>query len=234
VSATTSTAVTYARIPPRRSTSRAATWWGRAWVRAVEEAAYGESDLHTGRALSRSGAIGGITVDRGSVVAACYDRSGVWTVTATVPELDPISHRAFVEVVAGEAGHLAALMAGELPHRLVEQAEEAGVELLPYGGELAASCTCDAWVDPCPHALAVMLQVAWLVDGDPWVLLRLRGLAPETLPAELAAIPPETSDPIDDLEDLDDDLPAALDAALRAARVVALADHPGAEIAHLL
>jgi hypothetical protein len=79
-----------------------------------------------------------------------------------------------------------------------------------------------------------LLQVAWLVDGDPWVLLRLRGLAPETLPAELAAIPPETSDPIDDLEDLDDDLPAALDAALRAARVVALADHPGAEIAHLL
>jgi uncharacterized Zn finger protein len=235
VSATTATAVTFARIPPRRSTSRAATWWGRAWVRAVEEAAYGESDLHTGRALSRSGGIGGITVDRGSVLAACYDRSGVWTVTATVPELDPISHRAFVEVVAGESGHLAALMAGELPHRLVEQAEEAGVELLPYGGELGASCTCDAWVDPCPHALAVMLQVAWLVDGDPWVLLRLRGLAPESLQAELAAIPREATDPVPEAsDDVDDDLATALDAALRAARVVALSDLPGAEITHLL
>ena len=109
--------------------------------------------------------------------------------SATVPELDPVSRRAFVEVVAGESGHLAALLAGELPHRLVEQSEEAGVELLPYGGELGSACPCGAWVDPCVHALAVLLQVAWLVDGDPWVLLRLRGLAPDDLQAELAAVP---------------------------------------------
>ena len=233
MSAATSTAVTFARIPPRRSTSRAATWWGRAWVRAVEEAAYGESDLHAGRALSRSGGIGGITVDHGSVVAACYDRSGVWSVSATVPELDPVSRRAFVEVVAGESGHLAALMAGELPHRLVEQAEEAGVELLPYGGELGASCPCGSWVDPCVHALAVMLQVAWLVDGDPWVLLRLRGLSPDELHAELLAAA-EQPGPDEPDTGLDADLAAAVDAAARAARVVALADDPDAEIGHLL
>jgi hypothetical protein len=60
-----------------------------------------------------------------------------------------------------------------------------------------------------------MLQVAWLVDGDPWVLLRLRGLSPDDLEPE-------------------DDLAVALDAALRSARIVALADDPGAEISHLL
>ena len=211
------TAVTFARIPPRRSTTRAATWWGRAWVRAVEEAAYGESDLHAGRALSRSGGIGGITVDHGSVVAACYDRSGVWSVSATVPELDPVSRRAFVEVVAGESGHLAALMAGELPHRLVEQAEEAGVELLPYGGELGSSCTCDAWTDPCPHALAVMYQLAWLVEADPFVLLHLRGLARDDLLARLhdrvgSPSPAEQEDP---------DVDVAVDAAMRAAALLA-------------
>jgi uncharacterized Zn finger protein len=228
VSASATTAVTFARIPPRRATSRAATWWGRAWVRAVEEASYGESDLHAARAMSRSGSIGGITIDHGSVVAACYDRAGVWSVSATVPELDPVSRRAFVEVVAGESGHLGALMAGELPHRLVEQAEEAGVELLPYGGELGSACPCAAWVDPCVHALALMLQVAWLVDGDPWVLLRLRGLSPDDLQAELAAVSLEESDP------LADDLAVAMDAAVRAARVVALAEDPAAEIIHLL
>jgi uncharacterized Zn finger protein len=193
----------------------------------VEEASYGESDLHAARALSRSGAIGGITIDHGSVVAACYDRVGVWSVSATVPELDPVSRRAFVEVVAGESGHLAALMSGELPHRLVEQAEEAGVELLPYGGELGSACPCAAWVDPCVHALAVMLQVAWLVDGDPWVLLRLRGLSPDDLQAELAVTAEQP-----DRES--DDLAAAVDAAVRAARVVALADDPAAEIRHLI
>ncbi len=234
MSASATTAVTFARIPPRRSTSRAATWWGRAWVRAVEEAAYGESDLHAARSLSRSGSIGGITVDHGELVAACYDRAGVWSVTATVPELDPVSRRAFLEVVTGETGHRAALMTGQLPHRLVEQAEEAGVELLPYGGELGSACTCDAWVDPCPHALAAMLQVAWLVDGDPWVLLRLRGLSPDDLHDDLHnphAAPSTADEPSDPASD---DLTVALDAALRAARVVALADDPAAEIAHLL
>jgi uncharacterized Zn finger protein len=139
-----------------------------------------------------------------------------------------VSRQAFVDVVAAESGHLGALMAGELPHRLVEQAEEAGVELLPYGGELGSACPCAAWVDPCVHALAVMLQVAWLVDGDPWVLLRLRGLAPDKLQAELAAPPAEQTGPEPD------DLATALDAAVRAARVVALADDPAAEIQHLL
>jgi uncharacterized Zn finger protein len=237
VSPASTSGVTFSRIPPRRSTTRAATWWGRAWVRAVEEASYSESDLHTARALSRSGAIGGITLDRGSVVAACFDRSDVWSVGATVPELDPVSRRAFVEVVAGESGHLAALLAGDLPYRLVEQAEGAGVELLPYGGELGASCPCGSWVDPCVHALAVMLQVAWLVDGDPWVLLRLRGLSPDELHAELAAAAEQPGDP-DSHTDIDPgtdaDLASAVDAAARAARVVALADDPDAEIGHLL
>lgn len=232
-------AVTFARIPPRRSTSRAATWWGRAWVRAVEEASYSDHDLHAARALSRSGAIGGISVDRGTVVAACYDRADVWSVSGTLPELDPISRRAFVDVVAGESGHLAALLAGELPYRLVEQSEEAGVELLPYGGELGASCPCDGWVDPCVHALAVLLQVAWLVDGDPWVLLRLRGLSPEGLQAELSAgtgnrTGAASDVAVGDRPELGGDLAAAMDAAVRAARVLALADDPTAEIGHLV
>jgi uncharacterized Zn finger protein len=196
-------------------------------VRAVEEASYAESDLHTARGLSRSGGIGGITVDSGVVVAQVHHRADVWSVTATVPRLDPVSRRAFVEVVAGESGHLGALMAGELPHRLVEQAEEAGVELLPYGGELGSACPCGSWVDPCVHALAVMLQVAWLVDGDPWVLLRLRGLDPDELQAELAAAPTGRAAGHDDLA-------VAMDAAVRAARVVALAGDPAAEVAHLL
>jgi uncharacterized Zn finger protein len=232
------TGVTFTRIPPRRSTSRAATWWGRAWVRAVEEASYADNDLHAARVLSRAGGIGQITVDAGQVVARCLDGADVWTVVATVPELDPVGRRAFVEVVAGESGHLAALLAGELPHRLVEQAEEVGVELLPYGGELGSACACQSWVDPCVHALAVLLQVAWLIDGDPWVLLRLRGVSPDGLEAEMATItaarPHEAGVTQATVPDVDGDLATAVDAAVRAARVLALLDDPGAEIGHLV
>ena len=135
--------------------------------------------------LARSGSVGAITVAAGQFLAAVEDGDQLWSTSTTLPVLDHDDRAAFVEAVAAEAGRLPALLAGELPHLLVEHAEESGVELLPYGGELQASCTCAAWVDPCPHALATAYQVAWLADADPFVLLALRGLSREELLARL-------------------------------------------------
>jgi len=223
-------AVVHPRIAARRGGRRASTWWGRAWVRAVEESAYGEKEQRTARALARAGAVGGITVDAGSVVASVEDDHGLWTARVALPVLDEAGVNTLVEVVAAEAGRAPALLAGELPHPLVEHAEEAGVELLPYGGELDASCTCDAWLDPCTHALALMSQVTWLLERDPLVLLHLRGLPRDDLLARLH----DRSSPDRPDDDGDADLDVALDAAVRAARVLDLLDDPDASIEHLL
>lgn len=218
-------AVVHPRVPPRRGGARAATWWARAWLRAVEEAAYDEADLVAARRLARSGRIGGIIVDRGSFVAAVEDDGGLWTTSGSVPVLDDAARDAFVETVAAEAGRVAALLAGDLPHALVEHAEDAGAELLPYGGELGATCTCESWTDPCVHALAVLSQLGWLLDGDPFVLLHLRGLPREDLLARLHARSvraPAGGDeqPGGGAEATDED--TAYDAALRAARALDL------------
>lgn len=221
------TAVRHPRQPARRGGSRPTSWWGRAWARAVDEAAYAEEELRRGRRLARAGSVGQIGVDAGSLWAAVEGERGPWTVTVDVPVLDDASRDAFVETVAAEAGRIAALLAGELPHALVEHAEEAGVELLPYGGELAAACTCEPWVDPCEHALAVLHQVGWLVDRDPFVLLHLRGLAREQLLAALHArtgAPTAGDDPggVDEAEETT--LELALEATLRARRLLAELD----------
>jgi uncharacterized Zn finger protein len=141
-------------------------------------------------------------------------------VLGTVPVLDPGATEALVETVAAEAGRVAALLAGDLPHTLVEHAEEAGVELLPFGSELGSTCTCQAWTDPCPHALAVMYQLAWLVEDDPFVLLHLRGLARDDLLSRLH----ERSEPAPTAEPEDPDVDIAADAALRAAALLAELD----------
>ena len=216
--------VVHPRVPPRRSNARAATWWGKAWTRAVEESAYAERDLAAARTLSRSGRIGGISLDgAGGFVAAVEDAVGLWTVSGSVPVLDPPARDTLVEVVAAESGRIAALLAGDLPHLLVEHAEEAGVELLPYGGELGSACTCPAWVDPCVHALAVLYQLTWLIEADPFVLLQLRGLPRDELLARLHA----------DDGPAGDDVETALDAALRAARVLEALDDPDRPVDHL-
>ncbi|MEV7429575.1 MULTISPECIES: SWIM zinc finger family protein [unclassified Nocardioides] len=211
--------VVHPRVPARRGGARAGTWWARAWLRAAEEAAYDEADLVAARRLARSGRIGGIIVDVGTFVAAVEDDGGLWTTSGTVPVLDEPARQAFVETVAAEAGRVAALLAGDLPHTLVEHAEDAGVELLPYGGELGATCTCTSWTDPCVHALAVLHQLAWLLEGDPFVLLHLRGLPRDELLARLHARSGPAA-PEEDPAEVDAD--TAYDAALRAARALDL------------
>jgi len=206
--------VTHPRLPPRRGAARASTWWGRAWVRAVEETTYGEAELRPARALARSGAVGQIAVEPGAFLADVVG-DDVCTVTGSIPVLDDASRDGLVETVAAEAGRIGALLAGDLPHTLVEHAEEAGVELLPEGRELAATGTCAAPTDPCVHALAVLYQLTWLLDADPVVLLHLRGLPRDDLLARLH----DRGDPaVAEPHDLD--LDTGYDAVVRAARLL--------------
>lgn len=224
--------VVHSRLAARTRPARASTWWGKAWVRAVEEAAYADGDLRKARTLARGGHVGGITVTPGGFVASVEDEGGLVTASGTVPVLDDAGREALVETVAAEAGRVAALLAGDLPHTLVEHADQLGVELLPYGGELGSSCTCGYWADPCPHALAVLYQLTWLVEADPFVLLHLRGVARDVLLADLHERS-TTSEVTQDEPVEEGDVDTAVDAALRAARILELVDDPATGIDHL-
>jgi uncharacterized Zn finger protein len=208
--------VTHPRLAPRRSAVR--SWWGKAWQRAVEEAAYTPTELRAGRRIARAGDVGGISVGPGSLLAAVREGDDAWTVEVRVPVLDDLGRRGLVDAVAAESGRIAALLSGDLPHVLVEHAEEAGVELLPYGAELASGCTCTGFLDPCPHALAVLVQTGWLVDADPLVLFAIRGLDRESLLAALHArsLGERDDQPGGGADTLADDVELAADAVLRA------------------
>lgn len=221
------TRLLHPRYAPRRDATRARSWWGKAWVRAVEEAAYTPEELTRARRLARDGAVGAVTTDPGVIVAAVEDGDELWTTSCRLPVLEPEAVDALVEAVAAESGRVAELLAGRLPLELVEHAEEAGVELLPFGGELETECTCAAWVDPCPHALAVLSQLAWLLDDHPLLLLHLRGLPRDELLHRLHLSAGAAVD------EVDPDLDTGLDAAFRAARILELLDEPGRRVDHL-
>ena len=223
--------VTHPRFRPRTG-ARATTWWSKAWARTMEESAYAVEDLRAGRALARRGAVGHISVSGGGFVAPVDEGDETYTVEAAVERLDDASTAMFVDVVAGGAGRIASLLAGDLPHSLVEAVEESGVELLPYAGELGWTCSCSGWMDPCRHALAVGTQVGWLVAADPFVLIALRGLAREELLARLQVLGGASGAAADGLGV--DDLDTGLDAALRAARILEVAEDPDRGIDHLV
>jgi uncharacterized Zn finger protein len=221
-----STVLTFASEPHRRGAVRVDSWWGRAFLRAIEELAYDDNQLSGARSLARSGRIGGLVVEAGRFAAAVDDERGLWTVTGTVPVLARDSVAALSEVLGASPERAEALLVGELPLDVAEHAEEAGVELVPYGEELAVTCTCGYWHAVCAHSLAVMHQLCWTVDRDASVLLHLRGAERDELLGQLrqgmrrqrsagpdaggvAATGESARDQVDDVE-------IALDAVLRA------------------
>ena len=191
----------------RGPVARSTTWWGRAWVRSFEETALDASDLVTARSLARSGRLGAVMVLAG-MASVVVDRGGPTSVMAQlrVTRLDEQAWLSFSAELAREAGFTAALESGELPTDLVEHADQAGVELLPGPADLETACECDAWAQPCVHALALLYQLAWHLDADPYALLLLRGRTREQLTA--TPVSPEVLD----------------DASARAAAILRLAE----------
>ncbi len=174
----------------RGPAARSTTWWGRAWVRSFEENVLDFSDLTAARALARSGRLGAVMVLAG-MSSVVVDRGDPASVIAQlrVRQLDEAAWQVFAGEVGREAGFAAALESGELPVELVEHADQAGVELLPSAADLESACACDAWAQPCVHALALAYQLAWHLDGDPYALLLLRGRTREQLLDEAPAVP---------------------------------------------
>ncbi len=182
-----STAQGYPAFPAQRRSTRGRSWWARAWVQALEDTSLDNAQLLKGRRYANSGHVGTITISPGRIGATVYSPDDTYEVVVRVDELTEAEWEQFLEQVAARAGHIAALLDGEMPHDLVEAAEAAGVALLPGIGDLDPSCTCDDWELPCQHAAGLAYQVAWLLDSDPFVLLHLRGRSRELLLDQLVA-----------------------------------------------
>ena len=153
----------------------ATTWWGKAWVKALEDTALNTTLIRLGRRYAHAGVVGPITVSPGRLHAQVHDDDTVYSTTVSVPALSEVQWGRFLDRVAEHSGHIAALLDNDMPRDLVLAAEESGVDLLPGIGDLEPDCDCDDWELTCRHAAALAFQVGWLLDADPFVLLLLKG-----------------------------------------------------------
>ena len=172
-------------MPPRRSFGR--TWWGRAWVDALEQRAKLDPNrLPRGRTYARQGTVSELHVGAGAVSARVRgSRPQPYKVTITMRTFTDGEWDTLLGVVGTQLGHAAALLDGELPGALTEQAREAGVDLLPGPGDLRPRCSCPDSANPCKHVAAVYYLVADEVDRDPFTLFLLRGRPRADVLAEL-------------------------------------------------
>ncbi len=166
---------TFAALPPPPGRAFAQTWWGRAWLKSLEDAAVDSEQVRAGRRLARAGAVGAVSVRPGRITAVVQDRDRTTHRSdVLLQELSDEQWDRFLDMAVERAGHIAALLDRDMPPHLVEDSAAAGVELLPGLGDLEPECDCGAW-DHCGHTAALCYQVARLLDQDPFVLLLMRG-----------------------------------------------------------
>lgn len=166
---------TFPQFPPRPSGDGepfAETWWGRAWVTALEDGALDPARLARGRGYAEQGHVDAITVTPGLVLAYVQgSRPRPYRVQVRLRTFDDEDWDRFLDAAADRPGHIAALLDKEMPQSLAD----CGVPLLPGPGDLAPRCSCPDSGHPCKHAAALCYQTARLLDADPFVLLLLRG-----------------------------------------------------------
>ncbi|MGW2256049.1 SWIM zinc finger family protein [Kitasatospora sp. NPDC001660] len=164
------------RAPTRGARAFAATWWGQAWVTALEDSTLDSGRLARGRTYARKGMVGQVVVAPGQMKAPVQgSRPRPYRSAVHVPPLTDRQWDTLLDAIATRAGHVAALLDGEMPAELVEDTRTAGVPLLPAPTELDPECSCPDWGYPCKHAAALCYAIAARIDEDPFVLFALRG-----------------------------------------------------------
>ncbi len=165
------------------------TWWGKAWLDALEhQARLDPNRLGRGRSYARRGSVREHEIDTGAVRALVQgSRLEPYRVTVRTAVFDDAQWEALVDVVAAQVGRVAALLDGELPPEVVDDVRAAGLELLPGAGDVTLECSCPDRANPCKHAAAVCYLIADTLDADPFALLLLRGRRRSELLAQLRA-----------------------------------------------
>ncbi|MFE1173791.1 SWIM zinc finger family protein [Streptomyces sp. NPDC058773] len=160
---------------PARTGARglfAESWWGSAWLDALETTALDSARLARGRTYARDGHVDTINVTPGRIIATVRgSRPRPYSADIRLRTLNDPQWDALLDAIAAEPGQLAALLAKKLPQALADS----DTGLLPGPGDLVPRCSCPDHGRPCKHAAALCFQVARLLDADPFVLLLMRG-----------------------------------------------------------
>lgn len=153
------------------------TWWGRAWLEALEQRARLDPDrLPRGRDYARSGKVGELTLAPGEARARVQGRKiEPYEVRIRVRRFTDDEWDRVLAAISVRLGHAAALLDGELPPEIARDAAAAGLDLLPGGGELGPRCSCPDDADPCKHSAAACYLITDALDTDPFALFLLRG-----------------------------------------------------------
>ena len=148
-------------------------WWSRRFVDVLERVCDG-GRLARGRAYARKGQVMDFALAPGRVTARVQgSRPQPYAVTIGIAAFDEAQWTELTDALGGRALYRAALLAGEMPHEIIDLFDEHELPLFP--DDLDIRCDCPDWSVPCKHGSAVLYVLAEAFDDDPFLVLAWRG-----------------------------------------------------------
>ncbi|GAA2492265.1 SWIM zinc finger family protein [Winogradskya humida] len=182
-------------------------WWSRRFVDLLESICQ-PGRLGRGRAYARKGQVIDFELTPGQVFGRVQgSRPDPYEVTITIPAFDDDQWAQLLEALGAQALFRAALLAGDMPHEIVDVFDAHGMPLFPP--DLGMHCNCPDWGVPCKHASAVFYVLAEAFDDDPFLVLAWRGRDRDGVLTALRGLP-EPEDVVDPLAVDDEPLESRL------------------------
>lgn len=160
------------------------TWWGNAWVEALERIDFHTNRLPRGRAYAGGDRVKHVEITpKGNITAKVKGtRIRPYSIEIGLRKFNTKEIQIIQELIKGNPLLASQLSMGKLPENLLELLAKKEVQLLPDSWEqIAAQCSCPDWANPCKHLAAVYYILANEIDKDPYILFKLRGVNKEVL-----------------------------------------------------
>jgi|GEM_PF-1458354 uncharacterized Zn finger protein len=165
-----------------KSSAIATSFWGKAWCENLENYADWANRLPRGRSYARNGSIMDLQIDTGEI-RALVSGSSVYQIKITIAKLDSQKWAAIRRDCAKHVGSLLDLMRGKLPKDVLVRFTDRKEGMFPSPKELKVDCSCPDYATVCKHVAATLYGVGHLLDREPELFFKMRGVDQKELMA---------------------------------------------------
>ena len=153
------------------------TWWGAQWLQSLTHIDY-DNRLPRGRTYANRGAVSELRVAAGQIKARVQgSRALPYAVSIEVPAVTAADAARLSERLSAEPAMLARLLNRELDPEVLTIASALKITIFPARwSDLKMHCSCPDWAVPCKHLAAVIYLLSQEIDGDPFLVFRLKGV----------------------------------------------------------
>ncbi len=172
-------------LRPIRITARtiATSFWGRAWCENLEKYADWANRIPRGRTYARNGSIIDLQIEPGKIEALVSGQE-LYKISIAIDPLPPKKWKSIRSDCAQQVSSMLDLMRGKLPDAVLARLTDRDQGMFPSPKELKPKCSCPDYATVCKHVAATLYGVGHLLDSEPSLFFKMRGVDQSELISE--------------------------------------------------